>query len=56
MKQMIKTVRRSWPVIFVFLGIIAFVDGCGSGYEIKESDGQVYVQRKSWWKRMFFGP
>ena len=45
--------------LFVYTAIflmVALVEGCGSGYEVKESNGHTYVQRKSWWKKMFFGP
>lgn len=38
-----------------FLTSMALVEGCGSGYEVKETNGHTYVQRKSWWKRMAFG-
>ena len=44
-------------VLVVFaLSMTVFVQGCGSGYEFAESNGHVYVQRKGWWKKIFFGP
>ena len=45
-----------WAMYGMFLLVVVFVEGCGSGYEVNESNGHVYVQRKSWWERMFFGP
>ena len=43
-------------VTLILIGAIAFVEGCGSGYEINESNGRIYVQRKSLWRRMFLFP
>lgn len=40
----------------LLLFIMAFSEGCGSGYEVKEIDGCTYIQRKSWWKKVLFGP
>ncbi len=31
----------------LLLGAIAFVEGCGSGYETVDENGRVYIQRKS---------
>jgi len=45
-----------WTMHVMFLLLVVLVEGCGSGYEVNESNGRVYVQRKSWWERMFFGP
>lgn len=43
--------------IFILLLLtMAITAGCGSGYETHEEHGRVYVHRKSWWKKMFFGP
>ena len=38
----------------LLLGAIAFVEGCGSGYETVNENCRGYIQRKSWWKRMLF--
>ena len=57
MKVILKTLcAPKLQMAFLLLLVMAFAEGCGSGYEVTESNGQVYVQRKSWWKRMFFGP
>ena len=41
----------------VLVATIILIEGCGgSGYEVNETNGRVYVQRKCWWERMFFGP
>lgn len=43
-------------VMLFVLGVIVCLEGCGSGYEVIELDGHVYLQRKSWWKKVIFGP
>ena len=42
-------------VYTAFFLMVAMAEGCGSGYEVKESNGRTYAQRKSWWEKMFFG-
>lgn len=43
------------PRLVLLLLTVVLTEGCGSGYEIKEENGHVYIQCKSWWKKMFFG-
>lgn len=43
-------------MVILLLLAMAITEGCGSGYETHEENGRVYVQRKSWWKKMLFGP
>lgn len=43
-------------IYILLLFIMAFAEGCGSGYEVKEYNGHIYIQRKNWWKKMLFGP
>ncbi len=50
-----KRALRNIAAISILIGLALFVEGCGSGYEVNESDGRVYIQRKSWWQRLFFG-
>lgn len=49
-----KSVLLKFMAYLLLFGVIVFVEGCGSGYETVNENGRVYIQRKSWWKRMFF--
>lgn len=49
-----KSALFKFMVFLLLLGIIALVEGCGSGYETVNENGRVYIQRKSWWKRALF--
>ena len=53
-RKMKKSALFKFMAYFLLLGAITFVEGCGSGYETVNENGRVYIQRKSWWKRMLF--
>lgn len=56
MEANFKSAISRWMVVYCLLACVFLIEGCGSGYEMTESNGRVYVQKKSWWKTMFFGP
>ena len=49
-----KSVLFKFMAYLLLFGVIVFVEGCGSGYKTVNENGRVYIQRKSWWKRMLF--
>ena len=49
-----KSVLFKFMAYLLLFVVIVFVVGCGSGYETVNENGRVYIQRKSWWKRMLF--
>ena len=54
-KVKFKSAIAKMMVLCGLLACVFLIEGCGSGYEMTESNGRVYVQKKSWWKTMFFG-
>ena len=43
-------------LLLAFLGVVLGVEGCRSDYEVVESGGRVYVQKKSWAQRNLAPP
>lgn len=39
------------PVLIVLLAVIFLAEGCWADYKLIETNGHVYVQRKSWWEK-----